>query len=90
MGLALEAELPVLVLVLFGGEDGFDDVPVLCYLAAFDTEEVVEGHGLTPELPWLMARTKFPSSSTFLCLLAEEGEGLGFETEGRGLLKGYL
>lgn len=30
MGLALEAELPVLVLVLFGGEDGFDDVPELC------------------------------------------------------------
>lgn len=51
MGLALEAELPVLVLVLFGGEDGFDDVPVLCYLAAFDTEEVVEGHSVTPEAP---------------------------------------
>lgn len=30
MGLALEAEFPVLVLVLFGGEDGFDDVPELC------------------------------------------------------------
>ena len=37
MGLALEAELSVLVLVLFGGEDGLDDVPVLCYLATFDT-----------------------------------------------------
>lgn len=30
MGLALEAKLPALVLVLFGGEDGFDDVPELC------------------------------------------------------------
>ena len=30
MGLALEAELPVLVLVLFGGEDGFDDVQEFC------------------------------------------------------------
>ena len=60
MGLALEAELPVLVLVLFGGEDGFDDVPVLCYLAAFDTEEVVDGHGLTPEAPFADGEDEVP------------------------------
>lgn len=60
MGLALEAELPVLVLVLFGGEDGFDDVPVLCYLAAFDTEEVVESHGLTPEAPFADGEDEVP------------------------------
>ena len=48
----LEAELTVLILMLFCGQHGLYDIPVLGDLTALHTEEVVEGHGLAGEAPF--------------------------------------
>ena len=59
-GEALEAELPVLILVLISREDGLYYILVLGDLACFDTEEVLEGHRLACEAPFADSEDEVP------------------------------
>ena len=46
--------------MLLGRSDGLDDIPVLYDLTAFDTEEVIEGHGLACEAPFADSEDEVP------------------------------